>query len=89
MEHECELASTKEKLGNVEVNQNKKFVGIEEGVGKNDDNVLLIMHKGKMSCEKKQTRQNYCTKCVLIWDKEYESSIVLSREEMFQWVKDV
>ena len=48
MEHEYELESTKEMLVSVEVNQRTIFVGIEQGIGKNDDNVLVVMHRGIM-----------------------------------------
>ena len=34
IEDECELASSKEMLANVEVNQKKLFAGTEQGTGK-------------------------------------------------------
>ena len=46
IEYECELGSVKWMLGNVEVNQRKMFVGIEQVTGKNEENVLVVMHRG-------------------------------------------
>ena len=71
------------------MNQKKLFVAIEQGIGKNEDNVLLVMHRVMMSYGKEWKRQNYCTKCMLIGDKENEISVMLNREEMPQKVKDV
>ena len=51
MEHE-KLASAEEMLGNEEVNKKKLFSGIEQGTGKNEDNVLVVMRRGMMSCGK-------------------------------------
>ena len=81
MEHEHELENVRETLANVEVNNKKLFVGIEQGIGKNENNVLVVMHRGMMSYGKEWTRQNYGTKFVLIEDKEHESSVTLNREE--------
>ena len=52
MECECELARVKEILANAEVNKKKLFVGIEQDTGKNEDNVLVVMHRGMTSCVK-------------------------------------
>ena len=81
MDHEHELSSTKETLGNAMVNQRKMFVGIEKGIGKNEDYVLVVMRRGMMSHMKEWIRKNYGTKCVLIGEKENESSATLNREE--------
>lgn len=82
MEYEYELASVKEILVNVEVNQKKLFVGIEQGTGENEENVLVIMHRGMMSHGKEWTCQNYGTKCKLSGDREHESSVMLNREDV-------
>ena len=52
VEHEHELESAKEMLGNAEVNQIKVFVGIEQEAGKNEQNVLVVMHRDVMAQEK-------------------------------------
>ena len=57
MEHGCELGSAKETLGNAEVNQRKIFVGIDQGIGKNEENVLVVMHICMISQGKEWTRK--------------------------------
>ena len=89
MEYEYELASVKEILMNVEVNQKKLFVGVEQGTGKNENNVLVIMHRGMTLYGKEWIRQNYGTKCKLSGNREHESSVMLNREDVPQKVKDV
>ena len=69
MEHEHELISVKETLGNTEVNQRKIFAGIEQGTGKNEDNLLVVTRMGMISHGKEWKRKNYGTKCVLIGEK--------------------
>ena len=69
------------------MNQRKKIVGIEQGIGKNEDNVLLVMHRGMMTHRKEWIRK-IMKKCVLIGEKAYESSVTLNREETPQKAKD-
>ena len=45
MEYECELPSAKEKLVNVEVKQKKSHAGLEQGISKNEDNMLVVIHR--------------------------------------------
>ena len=49
IECEYEVANVKETLKNAEVNQRKSFVGIEQGIGENKNNVLLIMHRSMIA----------------------------------------
>ena len=46
IEYECELESAKEKLGNAKVNQTKIFLVIEQGIGKDEDDVSVVIHRG-------------------------------------------
>ena len=73
----------------MEVNQKKIFAGIEQGIVKNEDRILVVMHRGMMSCVKEWMRQNYGTKCMFVGDKKHEISVMLNREEEPQKVKDV
>ena len=80
-ECECELASAKETLGNAEANQRKAFVGIEQGTGKKEKNVLAVMHRGVTGHGKDWSRNNYGTACLFMDEKLHESSVALSNQE--------
>ena len=89
VEHEYELASTKEILGNTEVNQRKMFIGIEQGTGKNKQNMLALMHVGIMVQMKDWKRNNYGSTCLFVDEIVCESSVVLHEQETPGKAKDV
>ena len=56
-EHERELASVKEMLGNGEVNQRNLFVEIEQVTGKNEKSILAAIHRGMIMQGKEWIRK--------------------------------
>ena len=73
IEHECELASVKEMLKNVEVNKRKVFRNRTKN-WENKNNVLLIMHVSMMSQVKNWVRNNYGTMCLFVDKIENEQT---------------
>ena len=57
------------------MNQRKTFAGIEQGAGKNEDDVLLVIRRDMMSDGKECILKNYGIKCVLIREKVHEISV--------------
>ena len=77
LEHECELASMKDALQNVEVNQRKGFLAIEQGTEKMKKNVLAVIHRGIIAQGKHCIASDHGTACLFVNEKEHKSSVIL------------
>ena len=65
-----------------EISNRKVFVRIEQGMGKNNNNVLVVMHKNMEAQGRDWIRNNYGNAFLLIEEKEHESSVTLCKQKM-------
>ena len=73
----------------VEVNQRRIFVGIEQGVGKCKNDLLVIMNKDRTDIGSKWIRENYGESFKFVQEKYYESSMPMKSDENGKSVNDV
>ena len=78
---ECsnDVSSAKEKLMMVKMNNINLFVEIELGIGKNTNNVLVVMRKSMVTEGKDWIRNNYGNAFLCVNDIEHESSVMLNK----------
>ena len=88
---ECkgEKGTMKQALQKVEVNQRRIFVGIEQGVGKCKNDLLVIINKDRTEIGSKWIRENYGESLTFLKAKPCDNSVPTKLNEKLNSVNEV
>ena len=89
VEHKGETITIKQVLQKVEVNQKRIFVGIEKGLGKYKNDLLVIINKDRTDIGNKWIRENYGKSLNFLKDKQCDVSVPAKLSEKLNSVNEV
>ena len=81
LEYEREEACAKDMSTNAEINNEKIFVGLYQGQGKNENNVLVIINIGMTSHCREWIHDIYGGKYKLRGDRTHDFSVMLNKKD--------